>query len=146
MNKREKLLSFILISLLFGIAINKVTITQTNNKTASLDDNKNEIIESENIETSYKINEEDIILKIEKELNEFLTINSINKISSWNEDNIEEDNIEINVSGRLENLLKIEGKIEILGFKDKLKDIKIIKNNVNDEENNIDCTMLFKVG
>lgn len=146
MNKREKLLSFILISLLFGIAINKITITQTNNKTASLDDNKNEIIESENIETSYKINEEDIILKIEKELNEFLTINSINKISSWNEDNIEEDNIEINVSGRLENLLKIEGKIEILGFKDKLKDIKIIKNNVNDEENNIDCTMLFKVG
>lgn len=146
MNKREKLLLFILISLLFGIAINKITITQTNNKTASLDDNKNEIIESENIETSYKINEEDIILKIEKELNEFLTINSINKISSWNEDNIEEDNIEINVSGRLENLLKIEGKIEILGFKDKLKDIKIIKNNVNDEENNIDCTMLFKVG
>lgn len=146
MNKREKLLSFILISLLFGIVINKITITQMNNKAASLDDNKNEIIESENIETSYKINEEDIILKIEKELNEFLTINSINKISSWNEDSIEEENIEINVSGSLENLFKIEGKIEILGFKDKLKDIKIIKNNVNHEENNVDCTMLFKVG
>lgn len=146
MNKREKLLSFILISLLFGIVINKITITQTSNKTASLDDNKNEIIESENIDTSYKINEEDIILKIEKELNEFLTINSINKISSWNEDSIEEENIEINVSGSLENLFKIEGKIEILGFKDKLKDIKIIKNNVNHEENNVDCTMLFKVG
>lgn len=146
MNKREKLLSFILISLLFGIVINKITITQMNNKAASLDDNKNEIIESENIDTSYKINEEDIILKIEKELNEFLTINSINKISSWNEDSIEEENIEINVSGSLENLFKIEGKIEILGFKDKLKDIKIIKNNVNHEENNVDCTMLFKVG
>ncbi|WP_042276013.1 hypothetical protein [Faecalimicrobium dakarense] len=76
----------------------------------------------------------------------FLTINSINKISSWNEDNSEEENIEIKVSGNLESLFKIEEKIEILGFKNKLKDIKIIKNNVNDEANNVDCIMLFKVG
>ncbi|WP_042276010.1 hypothetical protein [Faecalimicrobium dakarense] len=71
MNKREKVLSFILVSLLFGITINKIIIAPTDNKTVSLDDNKKEIIESENIETSYKTNGEDIILKIEKELSEF---------------------------------------------------------------------------
>ncbi|MBO3444688.1 hypothetical protein [Clostridium sp. CCUG 7971] len=146
MNKREKVLSFILISLLFGVIISKFITTPMNSEIVSLNNSKEKILESKNTEKNYKINEEDIILKIEKELNEILTINSINKISSWNEDSIEEENIEINVSGSLENLFKIEGKIEILGFKDKLKDIKIIKNNVNHEENNVDCTMLFKVG
>lgn len=145
MNKREKILSFILVSLIFGIIINKLIITPMNDKITILNDKKEEIIESENIEKNNESNEEDIILKIEKELTGFLTINSINKVSSWDKENNEEKNIEIKVSGSLENLFKIEDKIEILGLKDKLKDIKIIKNNVNNEENNVDCTMLFKV-
>lgn len=146
MNKREKILSFILVSLIFGVIINKLIMTPMNDKITILNDKKEEIIESENIEKNNESDEEDIILKIEKELTGFLTINSINKISSWDKENNEEKNIEIKVSGSLENLFKIEDKIEILGLKDKLKDIKIIKNNVNNEENNVDCTMLFKVG
>lgn len=146
MNRREKILLFIVITLLVGININNFVINSNDDKVIDLNDKKEKISKKENIKSNIKSIEEDIIFKIEKELNRFLSINSINKVSSWDEENNEEINIEINVSGTLENLFKIEDNIEILGLSKNLKDIKIIKNNVTETENNIDCTMLFKVG
>lgn len=141
-NKREKILSLVLVIILFGITINKFVMVPIKRNLISLNDNKEGTRVSGSVKKNVT-NEEDIILKIEKEIKKLLTISSINKINSWDEENNEENNIEIKVSGSLENLFKLEDKIEILGLKDKLKDITIIKNN---EGSNVDCIMLFKVG
>ncbi|MEG0842836.1 MAG: hypothetical protein RSD22_05265 [Romboutsia sp.] len=160
LSKREKSL----IGILFGLGIifilNTFIIKPTNIKLVELHNEKQNIINIKNniqqINQSNSIKEidkeEDIVLKIEKEIRQFATIDYIDKKIVWDENNNDEINIELKVNGNLENVLKIDEAINKLELSKNIKYIEINKvNNINDTEeidnleNLVECIMTFKV-
>ena len=62
---------------------------------------------------NFSNNEKDIILQIENEIKNIVTINYINKDSYTDEYNNQDTNIELHISGKINDILKIEGSLRI---------------------------------
>lgn len=79
--------------------------------------------------------EKDIILKIETEIKNIVNINYINKNSYYDENNNYKYFIEMQVSGRIDNIFYIEDGLKNIGLENKINKFEIIKNaqNISDE-------------
>ena len=101
---------------------------------------------------NFSNNEKDIILQIENEIKNIVTINYINKDSYTDEYNNQDTNIELHISGKINDILKIEGSLKNIGLEKSVKKIEIVKNTKNIKEENrdkindyVDCIMKIKV-
>lgn len=119
-------------------------INLNNSKRDSVDNHNNEI-------------EEDIVLVFEKELKNFINIDYINKKMVYDENNNDTLNVEIKVSGSLEQIFRIQETINKLELNKNIKYMQISQTpNIEaiDEEDNeekerepvLDCIMEINVG
>ncbi|WP_195251288.1 hypothetical protein [Romboutsia sp. 1001713B170207_170306_H8] len=132
LSKREKILIIIFVIVYIYGCVNLIQNNKKNNiqiELESLDKKANTI---NKINDNY---EKDIILKIENEIKNIVNINYINKNSYSDENNNYKYIIEIQVSGRIDNIFYIEGGLKNIGLENKISKFEIIKNtsNLNDE-------------
>lgn len=148
LSKREKVFILIFLITLFwgGINLSK----GINNKKES----KLDLEIKETVKTSEPIynNEKDIVLKIENEIKNIVTINSINKNEHSDEYNNKYVSIELHITARIDDIFKVEESLNNIGLEKNIKNIEIVKNTnyTNIEEENIindyvDCIMSIKV-
>lgn len=100
----------------------------------------------------------DIVLLVENELRNIVSVEYINQESSLDNHNKKQTNLEVKVNGQLENVLKLEGvmkslklhnkieKIEINKLKTSNLDVQNISNEYKQEKNNlVECKMTIRV-
>lgn len=147
-SNREKFLGLILLSLIFICTIQLIDTNKENEEQGSLEVKEKIKIDKVN----FSNNEKDIILQIENEIKNIVTINYINKDSYTDEYNNQGTNIELHISGKIDDILKIEGSLKNIGLEKSVKKIEIVKNTKNIKEENmdkindyVDCIMKIKV-
>lgn len=158
LNNKEKNLIKILL-LLLCLTISKLFIIDPINlKTTQLRNEKQNIANTNNVKNvltnnKYSI-EEDIILKIEKELRSLVNIDYIDKKMAYDENNNGVTNLQIKVSGNVEQIFKIQEIISNLKLDKNICYFQINKieksNNSNEksEENQetVECIIEINVG
>ena len=88
---------------------------------------------------------EDIILSIEKSMEDIVEINSIIKRSEQVE-NSETVLLELSISSTLENIFKLDTKLKDLNLENSIDAIKIENyKGKNGKSEKVNCTMVFKV-
>ena len=122
LNKIKNELLHIFIVLIAGLIINIIAVTPIKAEVEDLKDknkgvtsNTKENIESKKIneiKNDKKLKEDDIVLNIEKEFSKFINVLYVNKFVEWDENNNEDTKIELKVSGTIDQLFKINDKIE----------------------------------
>lgn len=147
-SNREKFLGLILLSLILICTIQLIDTNKENEEQGSLEVKEKIKIDKIN----FSNNEKDIILQIENEIKNIVTINYINKDSYTDEYNNQGTNIELHISGKIDDILKIEGSLKNIGLEKSVKKIEIVKNTKNIKEENmdkindyVDCIMKIKV-
>ncbi len=147
-SNREKLLGLILLSLILICTIQLIDTNKENEEQGSLEVKEKIKIDKVN----FSNNEKDIILQIENEIKNIVIINYINKDSYTDEYNNQDTNIELHISGKIDDILKIEGSLKNIGLEKSVKKIEIVKNTKNIKEENrdkindyVDCIMKIKV-
>lgn len=147
-SNREKFLGLILLSLILICTIQLIDTNKENEEQGSLEVKEKIKIDKVN----FSNNEKDIILQIENEIKNIVTINYINKDSYTDEYNNQGTNIELHISGKIDDILKIEGSLKNIGLEKSVKKIEIVKNTKNIKEENmdkindyVDCIMKIKV-
>ncbi|MDU4936634.1 MAG: hypothetical protein E6X43_15125, partial [Peptostreptococcaceae bacterium] len=137
-----------LLSLIFICTIQLIDTNKENEEQGSLEVKEKIKIDKVN----FSNNEKDIILQIENEIKNIVTINYINKDSYTDEYNNQDTNIELHISGKINDILKIEGSLKNIGLEKSVKKIEIVKNTKNIKEENrdkindyVDCIMKIKV-
>ena len=147
-SNREKFLGLILLSLILICTIQLIDTNKENEEQGSLEVKEKIKIDKIN----FSNNEKDIILQIENEIKNIVTINYINKDSYTDEYNNQDTNIELHISGKIDDILKIEGSLKNIGLEKSVKKIEIVKNTKNIKEENrdkindyVDCIMKIKV-
>lgn len=154
LNKKEKNLLKILAFMIVILISNLFIIKPIDIKVRELEIKKQDILDAKKqIDLENKPNlhgEEDIILKIEKDIKQFINIEYIDKKVVWNENSNDEINIEIKVNGSLEQVFRMEDSIKKLDLSEQIKYIEINKiKNISDEEENqeekVECIMALKV-
>lgn len=104
--------------------------------------------EATDIITNYY--EKDIILKIEDEIKNIAKINYINKNTYIDSNNNCNNIIEMQISGRIDNIFYMEDSLKNIGLEDKISKFEIIKNDqILDDEGKIindyvDCIIQIK--
>ena len=80
------------------------------------------------------------------------TINYINKDSYIDEYNNQSTDIELNISGKIDDILKIEESLKNIGLEKSINKIEIVRNTKDVKEENmeiinnyVDCIMRIKV-
>ena len=147
-SNREKFLGLILLGLILICTIQLIDTNKESKEQGSLE--VKEKIKIDKI--SFSNNEKDIILQIENEIKNIVTINYINKDSYTDEYNNQGTNIELHISGKIDDILKIEGSLKNIGLEKSVNKIEIVKNTKNIKEENmdkindyVDCIMKIKV-
>lgn len=147
-SNREKFSGLILLSLILICTIQLIDTNKENEEQGSLEVKEKIKIDKVN----FSNNEKDIILQIENEIKNIVTINYINKDSYTDEYNNKGTNIELHISGKIDDILKIEGSLKNIGLEKSVKKIEIVKNTKNIKEENmdkindyVDCIMKIKV-
>lgn len=163
--KDRELLKIAFIFILF-IICNMFIMKPINNKISQLQIEKDEIIQyKEDIEiqnsinnnsisidnlNSYNKNGEDILLSIEREISQFLSIQTIDKTIEVNENNESEVIVTLKLNGNIQQIFQAEQGINNLGLSKNIKYIELIKNEYINPETNIpesimDCMITFIV-
>lgn len=147
-SNREKFLGLILLGITAIYATQLIDTNKENEEQSNLDAKKSIKIDR----IAFSNNEKDILLQIENEIKNIVTINYINKDSYIDEYNNKCTNIELHISGRINDILKIEGSLKKIGLEKSVNKIEIVKNTKNIKEENIDkindhvdCIMKIKV-
>lgn len=156
LNEREKGLIKILLIILFLLTSKLFIINPINLKISELENNKQNIINMNNMENKIIGNsankiKEDIVLILEKELKQFVNIDYIDKKIVWDENNNDLTNIEIKIRGSLDNIFKIQEIISKLELEKDIRYMEINKiSNINDSEVEseeiLDCIIEINVG
>lgn len=128
-NKREKILGLIFI---ITIAIAVFEVLNKKDKADEEIEVSYTTLDTSEIDTSKNIINQDIIIKIENEIKNIVTIKSITKYES----STSEQNIQICISGKIDNILKLEEKLKSIGIEKNIKKIEIVKDsNIMELEN-----------
>ncbi len=140
-SKREKILGLIFI-ITISIAVFEV-LNKKDNVNKDIEVSYTTLNTSES-DTSKNIFNQDIIIKIENEIKDIVTIKSITKYES----STTKENIQICISGKIDNILKLDDKLKSIGIEKSIKKIEIIKNsNMIELENKkmindyVDCNL-----
>ena len=148
LSNREKLLGLILLCLILSFIIQLIYPNKENEYQDSLEVKENIKVDKINFHN----NEKDIILKIENEIKSIVTINYINKDSYIDEYNNQSTDIELNISGKIDDILKIEESLKNIGLEKSINKIEIVRNTKDVKEENmeiinnyVDCIMRIKV-
>ena len=120
-SKSEKILALILIVTIIIAAL------EFSDKNTNIDENVNvnytPLDFNDNKATS--VSDKDIIIKIENEIKNLVTIKSITKYESQ----IQSKNIQICMSGRVDDIFEIEQKLKSIGVGENINKIEIIKSS-----------------
>ncbi|MDY4575700.1 MAG: hypothetical protein SPD90_11650, partial [Intestinibacter sp.] len=155
--KQNKSLFLLLITLLAYVMIVILFINPLITKNSELEERRSQILISQqekeyiktfnqqkNLDLENK-KSEDIILSIEKSMEDIVEINSIIKRSEQVE-NSETVLLELSICSTLENIFKLDTKLRNLKLENSIESIKIENSkNENDKSRKVNCTMLFKV-
>ena len=140
-SRREKILGLIFI-VTISIAVFEV-LNKKDNLNKDIEVNYTTLNDSES-NISKNILNQDIIIKIENEIKGIVTIKSITKYESSTSKN----NIQICVSGKIDNILNLEEKLKSIGIEKNIKKIEIVKDsNIIDLEDKkiindyVDCNL-----
>jgi len=140
-SRREKILGLIFI-VTISIAVFEV-LNKKDNLNKDIEVNYITLNDSES-NISKNILNQDIIIKIENEIKGIVTIKSITKYESSTSKN----NIQICVSGKIDNILNLEEKLKSIGIEKNIKKIEIVKDsNIIDLEDKkiindyVDCNL-----
>ena len=140
-SRREKILGLIFI-ITISIAVFEV-LNKKDNLNKDIEVNYTTLNDSES-NISKNILNQDIIIKIENEIKGIVTIKSITKYESSTSKN----NIQICVSGKIDNILNLEEKLKSIGIEKNIKKIEIVKDsNIIDLEDKkiindyVDCNL-----
>lgn len=143
-SKREKILALILIVTII------IAFLEFSNKNTKI---------YENVNTNYttldfnnnkdaSISDKDIIIKIENEMKNLVTIESITKYES----EIQRKNIQICMSGKVDDIFEAEQKLKSIGVGENINKIEIIKSSnikgIEDKEsinNYIECIIEIEI-
>ena len=147
-SNREKFLGLILLCLILVFTIQFIDKNNGDEEQSSLE--VKEKIKMDKI--NFYNNKKDIILQIENEINNIVTINYINKDLYIDEYNNQSTDIELHISGSIDDILKIEGSLKNIGLENSINKIEIVKStkNIKEEDtdkinNYVDCIMKIKV-
>jgi hypothetical protein len=153
-NKITKKFIGVFIIIIIGIFINKIVIRSVEVEINNLENKKVKIITNkQEKETKGKKENDDLVLKIENEFSKFIDVLYVNKFLEWDENNNEFTNIELKVSGSIEDLLKLNDEIKKIKGNNSIQNIQINKKNTNNVEikdeikvDIIECVMTLRVG
>ncbi|MDK2563586.1 hypothetical protein QOZ84_08490 [Romboutsia sedimentorum] len=153
-NKITKKFIGVFIIIIIGIFINKIVIRPVEVEINNLENKKVKTITNEQKkEIKYKKENDDLVLKIENEFSKFIDVLYVNKFLEWDENNNEFINIELKVSGSIEELLKLNDEIKKIKGNNSIQNIQINKKNTNNVEikdeikvDIIECIMTLRVG
>ncbi len=153
-NKITKKFIGVFIIIIIGIFINKIVIRPVKVEINNLENKKVKTITNEQEkETKCKKENDDLVLKIENEFSKFIDVLYVNKFLEWDENNNEFTNIELKVSGSIEDLLKLNDEIKKIKGNNSIQNIQINKKNTNNVEikdeikvDIIECVMTLRVG
>ncbi|MDY2734530.1 hypothetical protein [Intestinibacter sp.] len=155
--KQNKPLFLLLITLLAYVMIVILFINPLITKNSELEERRSQILISQqekeyiktfnqqkNLDLENK-KSEDIILSIEKSMEDIVEINSIIKRSEQVE-NSETVLLELSISSTLENIFKLDTKLKDLNLENSIDAIKIENyKGKNGKSEKVNCTMVFKV-
>ena len=155
--KQNKSLFLLLITLLAYVMIVILFINPLITKNSELEERRSQILISQqekeyiktfnqqkNLDLENK-KSEDIILSIEKSMEDIVEINSIIKRSEQVE-NSETVLLELSISSTLENIFKLDTKLKDLNLENSIDAIKIENyKGKNGKSEKVNCTMVFKV-
>ncbi|MBQ3423075.1 MAG: hypothetical protein IJH34_15805 [Romboutsia sp.] len=128
-SKREKILGVIFI-ITIAIAFYEV-LNKKDNVDEDVEVSYTTLDISESYTSKNRFNQ-DIIIKIENEIKNIVTIKSIAKYES----STSRENIQICIGGKIDNILKLEEKLKSIGIEKNIKKIEIVKDsNIMDLEN-----------
>lgn len=153
-NKITKKFIGVFIIIIIGIFINKIVIRPVEVEINNLENKKVKTITNEQKkEIKCKKENDDLVLKIENEFSKFIDVLYVNKFLEWDENNNEFINIELKVSGSIEELLKLNDEIKKIKGNNSIQNIQINKKNTNNVEikdeikvDIIECIMTLRVG
>lgn len=153
-NKITKKFIGVFIIIIIGIFINKIVIRPVEVEIKNLEIKKEKTITNEQKkEIKCKKENDDLVLKIENEFSKFIDVLYINKFLEWDENNNEFTNIELKVSGSIEDLFKLNDEIKKIKGNNSIQNIRINKKNTNNVEikdeikvDIIECVMTLRVG
>ena len=137
-SKREKILALILIVTII------IAFLEFSNKNTKIDENVNTNYTTLDFNNNKdaSISDKDIIIKIENEMKNLVTIESITKYESQ----IQSKNIQICMSGKVDDIFEAEQKLKSIGVGENINKIEIIKSSnikgIEDKEsinNYIEC-------
>lgn len=153
-NKITKKFISVFILIIIGIFINKIVIRPVEVEIKNLEIKKERTITNEQKEEiKCKKENDDLVLKIENEFSKFIDVLYINKFLEWDENNNEFTNIELKVSGSIEDLFELNDEIKKIKGNNSIQNIQINKKNTNNVEikdeikvDIIECVMTLRVG
>ncbi|MDK2585946.1 hypothetical protein QOZ83_08745 [Romboutsia sedimentorum] len=153
-NKITKKFIGVFIIIIIGIFINKIVIRPVEVEIKNLEIKKEKTITNEQKEEiKCKKENDDLVLKIENEFSKFIDVLYINKFLEWDENNNEFTNIELKVSGSIEDLFELNDEIKKIKGNNSIQNIQINKKNTNNVEikdeikvDIIECIMTLRVG
>lgn len=153
-NKITKKFISVFILIIIGIFINKIVIRPVEVEIKNLEIKKEKTITNEQKEEiKCKKENDDLVLKIENEFSKFIDVLYINKFLEWDENNNEFTNIELKVSGSIEDLFELNDEIKKIKGNNSIQNIQINKKNTNNVEikdeikvDIIECVMTLRVG
>lgn len=153
-NKITKKFIGVFIIIIIGIFINKIVIRPVEVEINNLENKKVKTITNEQKkEIKCKKENDDLVLKVENEFSKFIDVLYVNKFLEWDENNNEFTNIELKVSGSIEDLLKLNDEIKKIKGNNSIQNIQINKKNTNNVEikdeikvDIIECIMTLRVG
>ena len=143
-SKREKILALILIVTII------IAFLEFSNKNTKIDENVNTNYTTLDFNNNKdaSISDKDIIIKIENEMKNLVTIESITKYES----EIQRKNIQICMSGKVDDIFEAEQKLKSIGVGENINKIEIIKSSntkeIEDKEsinNYIDCIIEIEI-
>lgn len=143
-SKREKILALILIVTII------ITFLEFSNKNTKIDENVNTNYTTLDFNNNKdaSISDKDIIIKIENEMKNLVTIESITKYES----EIQRKNIQICMSGKVDDIFEAEQKLKSIGVGENINKIEIIKSSnikgIEDKEyinNYIECIIEIEI-
>lgn len=143
-SKREKILALILIVTII------IAFLEFSNKNTKIDENVNTNYTTLDFNNNKdaSISDKDIIIKIENEMKNLVTIESITKYESQ----IQRKNIQICMSGKVDDIFEAEQKLKSIGVGENINKIEIIKSSnikgIEDKEsinNYIECIIEIEI-
>ena len=143
-SKREKILALILIVTII------IAFLEFSNKNTKIDENVNTNYTTLDFNNNKdaSISDKDIIIKIENEMKNLVTIESITKYES----EIQRKNIQICMSGKVDDIFEAEQKLKSIGVGENINKIEIIKSSnikcIEDKEsinNYIECIIEIEI-